>query len=196
MKESECFQERELPLQQWWTALDVLLDSIQTPSEPAHGNPPRRERKSGAALEQDRFLVWSLSLLLLFGWFGFFFFRGDSFVTVFILPPIQSCICDLIPCHQGCASTPGSLGFAARPQGQAGRDSLSRASFSNREQRKLARRPDISISFPVSGMRGSSMPFTLTLTLSHPYTHTPTQEMVGLSEPTVVHKACTSASYI
>lgn len=125
-----------------------------------------------------------------------FFFRGDSFVTVFILPPIQSCICDLIPCHQGCASTPGSLGFAARPQGQAGRDSQSRASFSNREQRKLARRPDISISFPVSGMRGSSMPFTLTLTLSHPYTHTPTQEMVGLSEPTVVHKACTSASYI
>lgn len=102
-------------------------------------------------------------MVLFFGggglFFVFFFFGGESFVTFFILPSsIQPCIYDLnlIPCHQGsCAYKPGSLGFGTKPQGQRGRGSLSRARFSDREQRKLARRPDISAGFPASGMRDS-----------------------------------------
>lgn len=151
---------------------------------------PLQGRKGNLGQPWDRIGFWFGVCRCYCCLVGFFFFRGGLLCHIF--HPALHSVTPLWP-H---SIPPGSLGFAARPQGQAGRGSQSRASFSNREQRKLARRPYISISFPVSGMRGNSMPFTLTLTLSHPHMHTPTQEMVGLSEPTVVHKACTSASYI
>lgn len=117
-KESECIHERELPLQQWWTGPRYAgWIPVQTPSEPAHSTPPMKERKSGAALEQDRFLVWSLLLLLLLvGWFRVFW--GDFLCHIFHPASIQSCIYDLIPCRQGCAYKSGSLGFGTRPQGK------------------------------------------------------------------------------
>lgn len=69
-KDSECIQERELPLQQWWTSPRCAhWIPEQTPPEPAHSTPPRKERKSGAALEQDRFLVWGFLLLVSLGGF-------------------------------------------------------------------------------------------------------------------------------
>lgn len=76
-KDSECIQERELPLQQWWTSPRCAhWIPVQTPPEPAHSTPPRKERKSGAALEQDRFLVWGFLLLVsLGGFYGCFIYH-------------------------------------------------------------------------------------------------------------------------
>ena len=80
--------------------------------------------------------------------------------------------------------------FGARTQGKQEGSPLVGPSPGEREPWKLPRMPHVSVGLFLSGMMDAhTHTHTLALTLAH--THPHTQEMIGLSELPVVHKACT-----
>lgn len=150
-------------------ALDMLA-GFQYRHHQSQPTAPLQWRKGNLGQPWNRIGFWFGVCCCCCCWLvGSGFFGEISFVIFFILPPFSHASMTSFHAARVVLTNQGpwalELGLKAR------RSSQRRVSFSDREQRKLARRPDISVDFPVSGMRDSPMSQPLTLTHSHSFTH-------------------------